>query len=31
MNLDSTSRCINNALYFLRQSVTIDQEREESK
>lgn len=31
VNLDSARRYINNALYFLRQSVTMNQEREESK
>lgn len=31
VNLDSARRYINNALYFLRQSVTMSQEREESK
>jgi hypothetical protein len=30
-NLDDVRRCINNTLYFLRQSVTMNQEREESK
>lgn len=30
-NLDDARRCINNTLYFLRQSVTMNQEREESK
>lgn len=31
VNLDSARRYIDDALYFLRQSVTMDQEREESK
>lgn len=31
VNLDSARRYINNALYFLRQSVTMNQERKESK
>lgn len=30
-NLDDARRCINNTLYFLRQFVTMNQEREESK